>query len=300
MRWRASATLLLVALPLVLLAFAHSASAQQTWTGSGTYTDTSTPSDPSCTGEGTATITLDGTEGGSVTADLSFTLTSQSEGCAGSLNGGDDTSISGTLGNGYISASDGYGDTISGTLGTGELQLTLTTPYTGSGCSEWCQDTAQFSFTGSGTLGPGSGFGVLGSADGVASIMAGIFGFAAIVMALASLPGRIPPTPAGSVGGAPPPSPLQQPAVPNPRTPQPYPLYPGGAPVIMNVTPPGGMAVVPANSVTVSNGIPYSGPENPGVYTADPTSPTGWRWRDPRTGAWFPTPDAYTQWYGQR
>lgn len=302
--------LALIALAFATLGVTPGASAQDTWSGTGTYTVSSTPSAGSpCTGQGTAQITLDGTPGGSITADLTFQLTSQSSGCGGALNGGSDPSISGTLSGDTLSASDSYGDSFTGTLTSTTLQLSYTSPYT-SGCADLCQDNAQFSFTGSGDLATGAGLASLGSPDAVASIMGAVLGVVAIGLAIASLPGRIPPAPSASASGVAPvqPLPLQQvplqvvppqPAVPQPYAPQPYPLQPGGPPVVLNVPPGQGVGIVPVGNITVSNGIPYNGPENPGVYSADPNSPTGWRWKDPRTGAWFPAPDSYTQWYGQ-
>lgn len=152
------------------------ASADGSWSGSGTYTITSTPSNPPCSGQGTATISLDD-GGGALTGTLTFKLTSQSSGCGGRLSSGGTAYLTGTISGGSIHATDQASDTETGTLSGSSLSMSLATPRQGGGCAAYCQQNAQFSFTGSGTLVGGAGFAPLQLAS---AGIAALFGLGAV------------------------------------------------------------------------------------------------------------------------
>jgi hypothetical protein len=173
-------------LPLLLLAvlLVAAPALAGSWTGNGTYTVSSTPSVGSpCTGRGTTHLSLT-EDSGSLTGTLTFTLTSQSSGCNGGLSNSGTAYLTGTISGGSIQASDQASDTWTGTLSGGSVSLSLVSPRQGGGCAAYCQQTGQFSYTGSGDIAGGVSFASLPLA---AAATGALFGLSAVGMGLASM-----------------------------------------------------------------------------------------------------------------
>ena len=204
---------LIIALAAVLLSAAALA-AGSAWSGSGTFTFTSTPAPSPCSGQGTATIALDGPDS-SLTGTFSVTFGSRTSGCAGAgfPSAGSTITVDVVLTNsggsltGYTIQSTGHQDPLTGTLsgGTMHLTMTITTELTpGAQCVGYCDTVFQFTLSGSGTMSGGFGGGGLGPLDPsnplfVPTLLSAGFGIGGIAAANAkppvptiqsSLPGR--------------------------------------------------------------------------------------------------------------
>lgn len=164
---------LAVALAAVLLSAA--AAAGTAWDGTGSFTFTSTPAPSPCSGSGTATISLDG-DPSSLTGPLSVTFGSRTSGCAGAGFPSSGSTITvtavmtlsgGTL-SGHTVQPNGHQDALQGTLSGSTMHLTMTIttePTPGIQCVGYCTTIFQFTFTGSGSISGGFGFGGLGPLD---------------------------------------------------------------------------------------------------------------------------------------